>query len=471
MNLNDRVCPWILTTILVVSVRAQDGSSVAMDDISKAFVSAAVLVGVGLIAYVVAKLVDYCYDRATINDDASDISEHTRKLIKARIALSHFKKPKSKKKKKKKPMTLKEQRKNTTKFLKLWSANAKRRGSQRQVDNVINVEEANAKDKLTVNGTVKKSLAHVTFEDEIGQQTDGGINVPVIAITEPESHISSQSTKESGRTTPIAAKANPESGRTTPVKDVSGKFPQSKDSSVKGHPAVVKRPESGGRTTPTNDKTSGANTGRSSPVKNTVKNSPLIAASGKSSSSKDVWKKDLPRSSSTSPTKLSSGSKPSGSSRPKTAPTSRPAGNKIVAVKPANNQKTTNKPAPKPPSKGSPATSKTSSPVKSAPGPANKRKTAASTSDGDWVEVAASTRTTASVAVSVDEDLHKKFVHFRGDSDDLMIPVSTDAKATADTKSYQKDAQSSSSGDYEFLQSEQNKSLTKPKSGNGTGKK
>ncbi|XP_046585413.1 uncharacterized protein LOC124292374 [Haliotis rubra] len=276
MNLNDQVCLWILTTISVVSVGAQDGSSVAMDDISKAFVSAAVLVAVGVIAYVVAKLVDYCYDRATLNDDASDISEHTRKLIRARIALSHFKKPKAKKKKKKKPMTLKQQKKNTTKFLKLWSTNAKRRGSQRLTDNVINVEEANANDKLTVNGTVKKSLAHVTFEDEVGPQTEGGINVPVIAITEPEGHNTSQSTKESGRTTPIAAKVNPGSGRTTPIKDVSGRSSPQKESPVKAS----------GRTTPVKDVSGRSSPQKESPVKVSGRTTPVKDVSGKTPQSR-----------------------------------------------------------------------------------------------------------------------------------------------------------------------------------------
>ncbi|XP_046360497.2 flocculation protein FLO11-like [Haliotis rufescens] len=493
MNLNDQVCLWILTTILVVKVKAQNSSS-GMDDLSKAFISAAGLVAVGVIAFVVSKLVDYCYDRATLNDDASDISEHTRKLIRARIALSHFKKPKSKKKKKKKLMTPKEKKKNTKRFFKLWSSNAKRRGSQRSTDNVINVEEANANDKLPVKGTVKKSLAHVTFIDELEPQTEGGINVPVISITEPESHYSSKSTKDSvfkaaskepprppqkdngkasenGRT-PVTAKATPVSGRTTPVKDVSGKSSPQKDSPVKGSPVVVKRPVSGGRTTPTN---TGINTGRSSPAKDIFTISPLVAASGKSSPSKDVGRKDHPRSSSTSPTKLSSGTKPStGSQRPKTAPSPRPAANnKIVAVKPAAIQKnaSTPKPVPKTPSKGSLVTPRSSSPVKSGPGGKNTTKNTASHSAGDWAEVKASTRTAASVAVSVDEDLHKKYVHFRGDSDDLLIPVSTDVKPTKDPKSFEKDVNSSSSGDYDFLQSDQKKSLTKNKSGKNSGKK
>ncbi|XP_076449277.1 uncharacterized protein LOC143285748 isoform X2 [Babylonia areolata] len=66
-------------------------SSSGPDNTQKALITLAVLGGCILIALVVAKLVDYCYDHhVAINDDASDISEHTRNLIRSRLTVAAF---------------------------------------------------------------------------------------------------------------------------------------------------------------------------------------------------------------------------------------------------------------------------------------------------------------------------------------------------------------------------------------------
>lgn len=58
---------------------------------SKAFLSFAVLIVIFIVAGFIAKMVDHCYDRTTARDDSSDVSEHTRNLIRARLALVKFK--------------------------------------------------------------------------------------------------------------------------------------------------------------------------------------------------------------------------------------------------------------------------------------------------------------------------------------------------------------------------------------------
>ncbi|XP_050388736.1 nucleolar protein dao-5 [Patella vulgata] len=55
------------------------------NDVSKAFITIAVLVAILIISFVVAKIFDYCYDHSTLRDDDSNISEDTRKKIRDRL--------------------------------------------------------------------------------------------------------------------------------------------------------------------------------------------------------------------------------------------------------------------------------------------------------------------------------------------------------------------------------------------------
>ena len=65
----------------------------SIDNSQKALITVGVLGGAIVVAVIVAKIVDYCYDhRIAISDDDSDISESTRDLIRMRLALTAFKK-------------------------------------------------------------------------------------------------------------------------------------------------------------------------------------------------------------------------------------------------------------------------------------------------------------------------------------------------------------------------------------------
>ena len=71
-----------------------------------------------LLGLSISKLVDYCYDRHAISDDASDISDYTKELLKAQLMLAFTKSSKDKKK-----LSTEE---ITSKYVKIWRAKVAR---------------------------------------------------------------------------------------------------------------------------------------------------------------------------------------------------------------------------------------------------------------------------------------------------------------------------------------------------------
>ncbi|KAK6184484.1 hypothetical protein SNE40_006952 [Patella caerulea] len=135
-----RAVKWSILMVLVnyiPPVTCQEAS----DDISKAFLTVVVLCGALIVSLIVAKIVDYCYDHSTLRDDASDISEHTRKIIRARLAVMKFSR-------KKKQMSDNQKAKHV---IRIWSAKSKRRKLQQVKECVINVEEVDHKQDRSSN--------------------------------------------------------------------------------------------------------------------------------------------------------------------------------------------------------------------------------------------------------------------------------------------------------------------------------
>lgn len=58
----------------------------------KAVITCSVLAVAFILSIIIARLVDICYDRRTLADDASDISESTRQIIRARLSVIQFRK-------------------------------------------------------------------------------------------------------------------------------------------------------------------------------------------------------------------------------------------------------------------------------------------------------------------------------------------------------------------------------------------
>ena len=108
-----------------------------MSDLSKAFISAGVLASALIISLIIAKIVDHCYDRASIRDDASDISEHTRNLIRARLAVRNFRTLPKKESDDDKDKNLKHK-----KILRMWSAKARAKsGSYPRLPQLSGIDE------------------------------------------------------------------------------------------------------------------------------------------------------------------------------------------------------------------------------------------------------------------------------------------------------------------------------------------
>ena len=88
-----------------------------VEQIPKVVITVAGIVCFVLLGLSISKLVDYCYDRHAISDDASDISDYTKELLKAQLMLAFSRGTKNKK------LTTDEL---TQKYTKIWRAKAAR---------------------------------------------------------------------------------------------------------------------------------------------------------------------------------------------------------------------------------------------------------------------------------------------------------------------------------------------------------
>ena len=88
-------------------------------EVPKAVVTVAGLLIFFTAAFALAKLIDYWHDRRAIRDDASDISDYTKQLLKSQMMMMAFRRGQSKGKK----LTPKEA---ALKFGKMWRAKVAR---------------------------------------------------------------------------------------------------------------------------------------------------------------------------------------------------------------------------------------------------------------------------------------------------------------------------------------------------------
>lgn len=70
------------------------GPKTVDDIIPKVIIAIAVIVAAALIGFGLAKLLDYIYDHSQVNDNASDMSENTKQMLKAHLVLQKMKKKK-----------------------------------------------------------------------------------------------------------------------------------------------------------------------------------------------------------------------------------------------------------------------------------------------------------------------------------------------------------------------------------------
>jgi hypothetical protein len=144
----------------------------------------ALLIVALLIGAIVAKLTEYCLERAIISDNASDMSDYTRELLKAQLVLAFNK---GKKGKKDKPEDI------ARKYGKLWYGKMKRNKARRIKANKANKElekdktsnaNSNSKSgaflKVPVHGK-KAPVATLAVVDETKKENKGATVTPPTA--------------------------------------------------------------------------------------------------------------------------------------------------------------------------------------------------------------------------------------------------------------------------------------------------
>lgn len=144
-----------------------------VDETDKALISLGVLVGAAIISGIIAKIVDICYDRASIRDDASDVSEHTRNLIRARLTVMKFRK-KGNNDVKTPLETETEKKDNAVKVFRIWSAKSRVRAHPGTSDKSNN---QNGDDKIEVEDVAERV-------DEESKITKGAANNDSVESTE-----------------------------------------------------------------------------------------------------------------------------------------------------------------------------------------------------------------------------------------------------------------------------------------------
>ncbi|XP_063439682.1 uncharacterized protein LOC134720979 [Mytilus trossulus] len=151
-----------------------------------------------ILAVIIAKVANVCHDRAVIQDDASDISDNTKNIIRARLSL----------------IALQRKARNVgigTKFFRLWSrkANDTLTGNEndKTSSTVITVEEAKSKTKEKDKNALSSKLT-VLLSNKIKQEPENG-----------------SKTKESNIQSSVNSKASTSTNNSSPSPKLKPKLP------------------------------------------------------------------------------------------------------------------------------------------------------------------------------------------------------------------------------------------------------
>ena len=135
----------------------EENDEVKVDDvIPKAVITVAGIVVFVLLGLSISKLVDYCYDRHAISDDASDISDYTKELLKAQLMLAFTKKDKKK-------LTSEEV---TSKYIKIWRAKVARNKVRRLKREISMAEQRGTYRPGSSHPNRNRSISTVTMVNE-----------------------------------------------------------------------------------------------------------------------------------------------------------------------------------------------------------------------------------------------------------------------------------------------------------------
>ncbi|KAL8570485.1 hypothetical protein ACOMHN_034520 [Nucella lapillus] len=207
-------------------------SSNENDATMKALLTVGILVGCVVIALVVSKIVDSCYDHhIAISDNASDVSEDTRKLVRLRLAINAF----SRIRKNTNDSTVFQGEKQR-KIIRMWSARAKesRRvaeqrmaeastGKQGSSKGIIKVEEAMGDSKITTATVAAQflTLSETKSSTLLSPDTAGALSPNVTPRPntatphKPERKKTSETIKLSSRPSPKSSPAGLQTAKQT----------------------------------------------------------------------------------------------------------------------------------------------------------------------------------------------------------------------------------------------------------------
>ena len=115
-----------------------------VQDFPKAVITIGVLFGALIIGLIVSKIVDWCYDNHDVQDDSSDISEHTKELLRTQLELIRIGKKKAVKdsQKAKNSTAVSQEDERTTHAMNLWSNKVRNKADRLHKENVESADNA-----------------------------------------------------------------------------------------------------------------------------------------------------------------------------------------------------------------------------------------------------------------------------------------------------------------------------------------
>ena len=181
--------------------------------IPKAVVTVAGLVVFVLLGISISKLVDYCYDRRAISDDASDISDYTKELLKAQLMLAFTSK-------KKKKLNAEEV---TLKYAKIWRAKVARNKVRRMREEIQEHGSYRPTSSRPRKQRPKTPSASVYYINEIAPNLPGASR-PGSAVRKKMSSVAPMPTDDSQDTRKGASRPISAGLKSRPVSAKSFKF-------------------------------------------------------------------------------------------------------------------------------------------------------------------------------------------------------------------------------------------------------
>ena len=202
------------------------GELTTAEELPKIVISVGAIGVAVIIGLIVSKIADYCYDRQSLKDDASDMSDHTRQLLKARITVLKFRSALVPKKKKKE-----NPRQRAYRYARFWLQKTRARKRARDIEKgIIPVDgkkdskgvtlvSVKTVDEIVKNNNENKGKVKIDLTSKTATPVTKENKTAFKSVKEEESKSSStpKSTQKQTSTTPTprSTNATPNSAKST----------------------------------------------------------------------------------------------------------------------------------------------------------------------------------------------------------------------------------------------------------------